>query len=79
MICHKLIVRESCGAYVTSTVLGQRASSTMSAEAAVQRLADKLAAAGDLREPAVHLDPCGLQAAPGVSRWLIEEGDADPS
>lgn len=37
-----ITVRESCGAYVTNTVQGRRASATMSPQAAAERLAGKL-------------------------------------
>lgn len=40
--CVDIAVRDSCGAYVTPTVRGQRASSTSSAEAAALKLAQKL-------------------------------------
>lgn len=36
------VVRETSGAYVTSTVRGHRASNTMGAEWAVKRLAEKV-------------------------------------
>lgn len=45
-----IYVEDRCGAYVTNTVHGRRASCTHSAEAAARRLADKLfLPAGGLR------------------------------
>ena len=60
-------VRNTCGAYVTNTILGARASCTVSAEQALQALLDKLAKAGH---------PARAEAQPSdadhlVRRWLL--------
>lgn len=53
----------SCGAYVTQTVRGQRASSTMSAEQAAKVLAIKLFphAAARVERVRDEQEPCGPQ------------------
>lgn len=65
---HTLViaVRQSCGAYVTATWHGHRASSTMSAEEAARRMATK--AFGDRL---VSVSSGGALEA-GVEAWCIE-------
>lgn len=60
----QITVRDRCGAYVTPTVRGQRASCTHSAQAASQRLADKLWSG----EPALRFVE---YAGAGASVWRI--------
>lgn len=61
----EITVRYRCGAYLTPTVRGQFASSTMSPQMAAQRLADKLWAG---ITPAVRFIE---NAGPGASVWRI--------
>lgn len=66
-------VTYSTGAYNTATVLGQRASSTSSAETAAGKLVDKLIAKFSLQPgilAAKAVDAKGLKA--GVSVWTID-------
>lgn len=60
-------VRYSCGAYVTATVAGQRASSTSSAQQAVMVLAGKLWPAGAHTSHSLSAE--GLRA--GESLWRL--------
>lgn len=64
-------VRYSTGAYVTSTVLGKRASSTMSAEAAVARLAEKVFGGDGTTVHLVQDAECGRPQT-----WRIEHVEA---
>lgn len=59
-------VRYKSGAYVTNTVNGQRASCTMSAEAAVMRLAEKL-----LGEAYQELLRGNATGELGLQRWYV--------
>lgn len=62
----EITVRLSCGAHVTNTVRGMRASSTMSAEAAAARLGQKLFGPSfrGAKQQAHDRDP-------QVERWLL--------
>lgn len=69
-------VRYSCGAYVTATVAGQRASSTSSAQQAVMVLAAKLWPGG--AHTSHSLSAKGLRA--GESMWRLHGQPAkDPA
>lgn len=60
-----VIVRETAGAYTTNTVLGQRASSTCSPDAAIERLASKVYGADFSHAERLSDD------GPGRSTWRI--------
>ncbi|MFN0182266.1 MAG: hypothetical protein ACKVQR_00465 [Aquabacterium sp.] len=57
-------VRYTCGAYVSATVAGQRASSTSSASQAAQALAEKV-----FGRPATALSSLARDDVPGRSWW----------
>ena len=57
-------VRDTCGAYVTATVAGKRASSTSSAEQAAKALAEKV-----FGRPAATLTRLARDDGPGRSWW----------
>ena len=64
-----ITVKDSAGAYVTSTAGGKRASSTSSAAAAAERLGEKL-----LGDSLGRLEPVNwVSAQPGVTKWRIVE------
>lgn len=68
MISYDIYVRDSAGAYVTNTVARQRASATMSAEAAARRLAAKLF--GDKPH---QVELMGHASCTGITRYQARE------
>lgn len=61
------------GAYNTANVIGQRASSTSSAEAAMTRLVEKLHQRLQLLPGTLEAAPLAAKGLkPGVSMWLID-------
>lgn len=66
-------VSYASGAYNTAAVLGQRASSTSSAEAAISRLTEKLCECLKLHADALAAQPQAAKGlAAGVSMWRID-------
>lgn len=68
-----ITVRDSCGSYRTSKVLGMYAASTTSPARAAERLAEKLWGTSDL-DTAKRIDTPPYK--PGVSRWRINNDAA---
>lgn len=67
-----VIVRYANGTYTTSTVHGLRASSTQDEQAAVQRLAERLANTGRIQQPVVRIELARSLERPGTTHWRIE-------
>lgn len=80
---HNAICKDAGGTYTARAPNGMRASSTSSADAAIGRLVDKIAAKnnlpiGELRARLVPADPVFAVALPvGVTYWLIT-GSTNP-
>lgn len=68
-------VRYSCGAYVTGTVDGKRASSTTSAEQAAAKLAEKLWGG---HGTSVHLVEDNRHDCTAPTTWRLEHVAAEP-